>query len=302
MSINAGVRRAARTARRKRGRATGFRLSLTVCSSKNSRAERLSKGAFVITPIIRWFALPIDEQARADFQAALQRAGQLQASIERPPVAANERLCVKCSLAPVCLPEEARLAETLATEEGGAANYTADFFNDNEEISESVKNPLEHQPLRLFPADDDRQILHVLTNGAKVGRKGDRLEIWSPETEEKERYPVQEIGQVVHSRFCADYDAGIAPVRRKKFRCALGRLRRALYGRVVERARFGAAANPAISGVDQSGFLSESGEKISRSESARAVEFSAAGEPRIGARNRRREIINLRISANCSRR
>ena len=181
--------------------------------------REIRKGAFVITPIIRWFAWPIDEKARADFQTALKRAGRLQASIERPPVTSNERLCVKCSLAPVCLPEEARLAETLATKESGAADYTADFLTDNEEISESEKSPLEHQPLRLFPADDDRQILHVLTNGAKIGRKGDRLEIWSPETEEKEHYPVQEIGQVViHGfaqittqalRLCAERNLGV---------------------------------------------------------------------------------------------
>lgn len=161
----------------------------------------------------------VDEQARADFQAALSRAGQLQRSVERPPVTSNERLCVKCSLAPICLPEEARLAETLASVEGGAGNYATDFFAENEEVSERTKTPLEHQPLRLFPADDDRRILHVLTNGAKVGRKGDRLEIWSPETEEKEHYPVQEIGQVViHGfaqittqalRLCAERNLGV---------------------------------------------------------------------------------------------
>ena len=48
----------------------------------------------------------VDEQARADFATHLNRAKELQTSIERPPVAANERLCVKCSLAPICLPEE----------------------------------------------------------------------------------------------------------------------------------------------------------------------------------------------------
>ena len=161
----------------------------------------------------------IDEQARADFQSALIRAGQLQASVERPPVAANERLCVKCSLAPICLPEEAGLAETLVSKAGGAPNYTTYFPTENDDVSESAKSLLQHQPLRLFPADDDRQILHVLTNGAKVGRKGDRLEIWSPETEEKECYPVQEIGQVViHGfaqittqalRLCAERNLGV---------------------------------------------------------------------------------------------
>jgi CRISPR-associated protein Cas1 len=53
----------------------------------------------------------IDEQAFADLRAAIDRAHELQATIERPPVTTNERLCAKCSLAPVCLPEEARLAD-----------------------------------------------------------------------------------------------------------------------------------------------------------------------------------------------
>lgn len=144
--------------------------------------------------------VPIDEKAREDFQNALNRAKFLQASVERPPVTSNERLCVKCSLAPVCLPEEARLAESLNETKGDEPQ-------------------LENQPLRLFPANDDRQILHVLTNGAKVGRKGDQLEVWSPDTEEKTRYPVQEIGQVViHGfaqistqalRLCADRNLGV---------------------------------------------------------------------------------------------
>jgi CRISPR-associated protein Cas1 len=144
----------------------------------------------------------IDDKARADFETSLNRAKELQTSIERPPVAANERLCVKCSLAPICLPEEARLAERLSE-----PSAVADDLNVN------------NIPLQLFPAEDDRQILHILTNGAKVGRRGDRLEVWSPETEEKQVYPVQEIGQVViHGfaqittqalRLCADKNLGV---------------------------------------------------------------------------------------------
>ena len=38
-------------------------------------------------------------------------ARRLRESTERPPVADNERLCVRCSLAPVCLPEEVRQAD-----------------------------------------------------------------------------------------------------------------------------------------------------------------------------------------------
>jgi CRISPR-associated protein Cas1 len=133
--------------------------------------------------------VPMDAQAHADLQRAIARARALQSSVERPPVADNERLCVRCSLAPVCLPEEARLAQQS-----------------------------DYKTIRLFPADDDRQVLHVLTPGAKIGRKGDQLEVTAKEVE-PQRYPVQEVGQVVlHGfaqittqalRLCAEREVGV---------------------------------------------------------------------------------------------
>jgi len=100
--------------------------------------------------------VPIDEAAFDDLKKAIGRARFLQSNLERPPVTENERLCVKCSLAPVCLPEEARLASML---------------------SELPPAMAEVRQLKLFPADDDRRTLHVLTHGARIGRKGDRLEV-----------------------------------------------------------------------------------------------------------------------------
>ena len=41
--------------------------------------------------------------------AAIALARQIRTSTQRPPVTENERLCTRCSLSPVCLPEEARL-------------------------------------------------------------------------------------------------------------------------------------------------------------------------------------------------
>jgi CRISP-associated protein Cas1 len=141
--------------------------------------------------------VPIDEQARAELARAVTRARELQSTVVRPPVAENERLCVRCSLAPVCLPEEARLAATLA---------------------ETTPAQPERTTLRLFPADDDRRTLHVLTQGARVGRKGDRLEITARD-EETQLHPVHEIGQVVlHGfaqittqalRLCAEQEVGV---------------------------------------------------------------------------------------------
>jgi CRISP-associated protein Cas1 len=165
-----------------------------------------SAGREVVEGRVRYHAdnvtvrVPIDDAAREFFHTSLQRARELQTSIERPDVTDNERLCVKCSLAPVCLPEEARLAKSLDKVEN--------------EIVESK------QTLQLFPAEDNRQALHVLTNGAKVGRSGNRVKIWSPEEDEKDKFhPSQEIGQIVlHGfaqistqalRLCAEKNIGV---------------------------------------------------------------------------------------------
>ena len=63
-----------------------------------------------------------------------------------PPIADNERLCARCSLAPVCLPEEVR-----------------------------HEPQAEHDPVRLFPPDRDGATLHVVSQGAQVGCSGDSL-------------------------------------------------------------------------------------------------------------------------------
>jgi CRISPR-associated protein Cas1 len=131
----------------------------------------------------------VDESLRGDVRAAIARARTLRETIDRPPVTTNERLCARCSLAPVCLPEEARLGAD------------ADF-----------------QPIRLLPPHPDRQVLHVTENGAYIGRSGNQLVIRSRDGEET-RSPVAEIGQVVvHGfaqistqalRLCADQDVGV---------------------------------------------------------------------------------------------
>lgn len=138
----------------------------------------------------------IDEEARADLSAAIQRAQDLRDSLERPPITDNEKLCVKCSLAPACLPEETRLAQAI-------------------EVNPSEPD---YKTVKLFPSDDERMVLHVTTQGAKVGRKGDRFEIWMPD-EQASLYPSREIGQVVlHGfsqistqalRLCTEQEIGV---------------------------------------------------------------------------------------------
>jgi CRISP-associated protein Cas1 len=131
----------------------------------------------------------LDEAGRQAVKDAIQNANILRTSTHRPPVAENERLCIRCSLAPVCLPEEARLA-----------------------------HDREWQPIRLFPADDEREVLHVLEPGTCVGRSGDQIKI-SRKGEAVQKMPIRQVSQVVlHSYsqistqalyFCKEFDVGV---------------------------------------------------------------------------------------------
>jgi CRISP-associated protein Cas1 len=133
--------------------------------------------------------VPLDEQGRQDVREAIDRARRLRRSTERPPVASNERLCARCSLAPVCLPEETRFAQ-----------------------DETVP------PVRLFPEDDDREIIHILEAGTCIGKSGDQIKI-SRKGESASTLPARQVGQVVlHSyaqistqalHFCAQQEIGV---------------------------------------------------------------------------------------------
>lgn len=162
----------------------------------------------------------IDSAAREEVMQSIQRARELASSIQRPPVTTNERLCVRCSLAPACLPEEARRAKELiqiqgkeslpdqtesATEEQAVI---VDAESDAEQISAlaslfkpsqsavKTKETSSKSTIRLFPADDTRRSLHVITSGARVGCAGDEIEVSTPGGP-RQRHPAREIGQVV---------------------------------------------------------------------------------------------------------
>lgn len=137
--------------------------------------------------------VPVDGEAWQAVTDALAEARRLRSSIERPPIAENEKLCGRCSLAPVCLPEETR---------------------------HLCKNA--HEAVRLFPPDDDRSSLHVVSQGASVGRNVDTLVVnpgYTDKDAKEARYPAREIGAVfLHGfaqisaqavRLCVDRDISL---------------------------------------------------------------------------------------------
>jgi CRISP-associated protein Cas1 len=109
----------------------------------------------------------IDDAARADLRQALAEARRLRASLERPPVTDNERLCARCSLAPVCLPEEVR----------------------------HERQP-ERDPVRLFPPDRDGTTLHVVAQGAHVGCSADTLVV-RPRDQPETKHPIRGVDTVL---------------------------------------------------------------------------------------------------------
>ncbi len=92
------------------------------------------------------------KEAEAEVMAAVARAEELRTGLARPPVSVPEYLCRTCSLAPVCLPEEERFAG-----------------NEKKKLQ------------RLFPADEDRRIIHLVEQGTSVRKDGDQLVVYLPD-------------------------------------------------------------------------------------------------------------------------
>ena len=134
--------------------------------------------------------VPFDDAAREELAEAIATARRLRQTTERPPVTDNERLCVRCSLAPVCLPEEVRQAE----------------------------QP-DHEPLRLFPPDRDGTSLHVLTHGASIGRSKAELVVRTTDDAPATKHPIRELDSVVLHGYaqmttqainlCIDHDVAV---------------------------------------------------------------------------------------------
>ncbi len=117
----------------------------------------------------------VDDAALDRLRRAVARARELSLFLERPPVTDNENLCAKCSLSPVCLPEESRLAAAI------------DMADDTATAS---------KPRRLFPKDDARRVLHVVNRDAQVKRSGLQLVVRNSKGEEK-KFPGMDVGAVV---------------------------------------------------------------------------------------------------------
>lgn len=137
-------------------------------------AERLGVGDDAVAARIRYHAdrtsveVVLDEAAQVAFDRAMTRQRELRRSVRRPPPTTEANRCLRCSLAPICLPEEERLAADPAWE-----------------------------TLRLFPAEADGLTLHVLQHGDRVARAGERLTVWDGTQRKIADHPIQQVQQLV---------------------------------------------------------------------------------------------------------
>ncbi|MDO5554461.1 MAG: type I-MYXAN CRISPR-associated endonuclease Cas1 [Planctomycetia bacterium] len=111
--------------------------------------------------------VPLDAEMRQKVLDAVTEAKRLRNLPERPPVTSNEKLCVRCSLAPICLPEEERFVIDSA-----------------------------HKTVRLFPADRERATIHVLTPGTQIGRSGESIHLTTCEGETR-TLPTTDVDSIV---------------------------------------------------------------------------------------------------------
>lgn len=124
----------------------------------------------------------IDDAARDELRSAVYRARELRQTVDRPPVHENERMCVRCSLSPVCLPEEERLAES-----NSASNHL------DSETTETHDNQAPRP--RLFPSDHQKQTLHVVSHQAYVSRSANTLIVTAED--EKQKIAIEDVDAVL---------------------------------------------------------------------------------------------------------
>ena len=138
--------------------------------------------------------IAIDGQAIEDLKLAIERARVLQETTDRPPVTSNENLCIRCSLAPVCLPEEERLSPHPAVTDTDAQPSQAALDDTQAEPQVAKKTPT------LFPSVRHKQTLHICTPKSRIGRSNETLVVTSEDEnrkETKQTVPIEDIDSVV---------------------------------------------------------------------------------------------------------
>lgn len=110
----------------------------------------------------------VDDSLRHDAQAELEAAKRT-AEGPRPPPLVNDPKCPRCSLQPICLPDEINHQRFTALTVGGASDAAAD--------EESIT------PRKLWPPRDDGIHVVLQREGVRIGVRGQSVRITDKEGE-----------------------------------------------------------------------------------------------------------------------
>ncbi len=127
----------------------------------------------------------LDQEREAWVLAQIEAARATLRGPIPPPLVASPK-CRRCSLAPVCLPDETRLLgrqpttinrqETLRAPVP-AVNSPGEALDPQDEENEQATSAKAEPPRRLMAARDDKRALYLNTPGLRVGRKDETITV-----------------------------------------------------------------------------------------------------------------------------
>lgn len=153
-------------------------------------ADRIQVGAqslalrangYTVDRAVVWYAgsrrrveVPVDDALIAEVREALREARRVRALPIAPPPLDDSPKCHRCSLAGICLPDETRMLQQLTAPPPETPEHP--------ELAHGPEPEATHAHVRrLVPPLHERLPVYLTTQGAVVHRKGDCLDVRSPD-------------------------------------------------------------------------------------------------------------------------
>ncbi len=130
--------------------------------------------------------IPVTPELEDEARLAVERAWATAREGVLPPPLVDSPKCNGCSLAPICLPEETLLLRR-EEDENGQLSLFAEL--------EIPKKPAGQETRRLLAARDEQRAVYLNTQGFRVGRSGDVLQVKEKESLRQE-LRLHEVSQV----------------------------------------------------------------------------------------------------------
>jgi CRISP-associated protein Cas1 len=120
--------------------------------------------------------LPITAEIESWIEQQIALARQTARGPMPPPLTSSPK-CVRCSLAPVCLPDETQMLSRAGEQSSGAAPSELRPDSASGECPPATGQEIQDKPRRLMAARDDTRPLYLNTQGFRVGCKEEVLQV-----------------------------------------------------------------------------------------------------------------------------